>query len=171
MEGLLRDSSKVNIKSRLGIFSESLLAITVGCRYFPAKALTFTFFNHFKHYSDSSLFGNMILGAAAGCSATLVFYPLGFARTRMGVDVGVSKQDRQFTNIFDCLRKIYKSDGILGPYRGLSVSILLTMINKSSYFGLFEAGKPHLPGIENQSHHLFVMWVFATCTTAFGYIC
>ena len=44
-------------------------------------------------------------------------YPLDFARTRLGADVGKSAAERQFTGIFDCMGKIIKSDGITGLYQ------------------------------------------------------
>eukprot|EP00345_Euplotes_harpa_P006933 CAMPEP_0168330396 /NCGR_PEP_ID=MMETSP0213-20121227/7705_1 /TAXON_ID=151035 /ORGANISM="Euplotes harpa, Strain FSP1.4" /LENGTH=300 /DNA_ID=CAMNT_0008333957 /DNA_START=9 /DNA_END=910 /DNA_ORIENTATION=- len=87
-------------------------------RYFPSKVLGFTIFNHCKAYSDSSLVGNMLVGAFAGCTTTVAFYPLGLARTRLGVDVGKTGADRQFNNLLDCLAKILKSDGPAGLYRG-----------------------------------------------------
>lgn len=98
-----------------------------------------------------------------------MFYPLGFVRTRLGVDVGRNSEERQFKNFFDCTSKIIQSDGIKGLYRGLILSLFLTTISKSFYFGLFESGKIHLDFIENTSHHYVSMWAFATLTTALGY--
>ena len=98
-----------------------------------------------------------------------MFYPLGFVRTRLGVDVGRNNEERQFKNFFDWTKKVIESDGIPGLYRGLILSLFLTTISKSFYFGLFESGKIHLDFIENSSHHLALMWLFATSTTAIGY--
>ena len=44
-------------------------------------------------------------------------YPLDFARTRLGADVGKSAAERQFNGIFDCMRKIVKADGPTGLYQ------------------------------------------------------
>lgn len=132
--------------------------------------LGFTIFNHCKAYSDSSLVGNMLVGAFAGCTTTVAFYPLGLARTRLGVDVGKTGADRQFNNSLDCLAKILKSDGPAGLYRGLGMSLLLTTVNKATYFGFFETGKKHLEHLEDQPHHLALLWLFASGTTALGYL-
>ncbi len=61
--------------------------------------------------------GNLAAGGAAGASSLLFVYPLDFARTRLGADIGKSKSERQFNGLWDCLVKIYKSDGIGGLYQ------------------------------------------------------
>ena len=44
-------------------------------------------------------------------------YPLDFARTRLGADVGNTAATRQFNGIFDCMKQIVKADGIVGLYQ------------------------------------------------------
>ena len=111
----------------------------------------------------------MLVGAASGCTSTLAFYPLGLVRTRLGVDIGRNNSERQFKNIFDCFRKISKSDGMTGLYRGLGVSLFLSALSKSTYFGFFESGKGWLNKYQDKSYHLFLMYLLATFTTASGY--
>lgn len=53
----------------------------------------------------------------SGATGMCFVYPLDFARTRLGADVGKSAAERQFTGIFDCMGKIVKSDGITGLYQ------------------------------------------------------
>lgn len=43
-------------------------------------------------------------------------YPLDFARTRLGADIGKGAGERQFNGMNDCLKKIVKSDGVKGLY-------------------------------------------------------
>lgn len=66
--------------------------------------------------------GNLASGGAAGASGLLIVYPLDFARTRLGADVGKAGA-REFTGLGDCLSKTFKSDGFLGLYRGFGVSV------------------------------------------------
>ena len=69
--------------------------------------------------------GNLAAGGAAGASSLLFVYPLDFARTRLGADIGKGKDERQFNGLLDCIKKIYKSDGIGGLYQvSLSLSFL-----------------------------------------------
>ena len=41
----------------------------------------------------------------------------------------------------DCSRKSYKSDGILGFYRGFTASFLGILVYRGAYFGLFDSGR------------------------------
>ena len=112
----------------------------------------------------------MWVGALAGCTTTLAFHPLTFVRTRIGVDVGKNSWDRQFNSLYDWVHKIVQSDGIKGIYKGLGMSLFLTAVSKSTYFGLFESGRIHFDRFEDKSHHLPLLWLFASGTTAVGYI-
>lgn len=56
-------------------------------------------------------------GGLAGASSLTVVYPLDFVRTRMAVDNGRIRVEREFRNISDCFRKTYKHDGLTGFYR------------------------------------------------------
>lgn len=107
----------------------------------------------------------MLAGGAAGFTSVACFYPLDFARTRLAMDIGRNKADRQFTNFFDCIFQIFKSDGIVGLYRGVGVSLLLTILYRGAYFGLFDTGKLYLFP-DNKTHNFFLMWAFGTLTTA-----
>ena len=61
-------------------------------------------------------------------------YPLDFARTRLGADVGKSAAERQFNGIFDCMRKIVKADGPTGLYQETSkYKILFEYLMKKNF--------------------------------------
>jgi solute carrier family 25 (mitochondrial adenine nucleotide translocator), member 4/5/6/31 len=67
-------------------------------RYFPTQALNFAFKDQYKRIFLSNvnsekqffrfLLGNVMAGGAAGMTSLIFVYPLDFARTRLGVDVG-----------------------------------------------------------------------------------
>ena len=97
----------------------------------------------------------------------MIFYPLDFARTRLAVDVGKSRSERQFKHLFDCFIKILRSDGFNGLYKGLSVTLVLTVLYRSWYFGLFDNGKAYLFNDETRNNVL-LLWLFGTWTTAFA---
>ena len=50
--------------------------------------------------------GNLASGGAAGATSLLIVYPLDFARTRLGADVGKSAADREFKGIYCMLLKL-----------------------------------------------------------------
>lgn len=66
--------------------------------------------------------GNLASGSAAGATSLCFVYPLDFARTRLAADVGKSGA-REFNGLGDCLSKIFKSDGLIGLYRGFGASM------------------------------------------------
>merc|ERR1711926_54947 len=105
-------------------------------RYFPTQALNFAFKDVYKQIFMSGVdkktqFGrwflaNLASGGAAGATSLCFVYPLDFARTRLGADVGRGAAEREFTGLGNCLAKTVKSDGILGLYRGFTVSGIIS---------------------------------------------
>ncbi|CAL4163010.1 unnamed protein product, partial [Meganyctiphanes norvegica] len=88
-----------------------------------------------------SLFGNLAVGSAAGATSLGVTYPLSFTRTRLAADVGKGVAERQFQGHVDCIKNIFKSDGIRGLYKGFGTSILGIMVYRGVYFGLYDFAK------------------------------
>lgn len=64
---------------------------------------------------------------------------------RLAADVGKAGGTREFTGLGDCLKKIFKSDGLIGLYRGFGVSVQGIIIYRASYFGCFDTAKGMLP--------------------------
>jgi len=118
-------------------------------RYFPTQALNFAFKDKYKEIFVRPaaevgfwmfFLGNLASGGAAGATSLLFVYPLDFARTRLGADVGKGEA-RQFNGLFDCIKKIYKSDGLAGLYQGFSASIYGIIIYRAAFFGGFDTLK------------------------------
>nr|CAD7574361.1 unnamed protein product [Timema californicum] len=126
-------------------------------RYFPTQALNFAFKDTYKkiflegidkkeHFFKHFL-GNLAAGGAAGATSLCVVYPLDYARTRLAVDIGkAGGSDREFKGLKDCLVKTFKSDGLIGLYRGFNVSVQGIIIYRAAYFGLFDTSKLLLSG-------------------------
>ncbi|KRX02866.1 Mitochondrial carrier domain [Pseudocohnilembus persalinus] len=118
-------------------------------RYFPTQALNFAFKDTYKKifcpYDPKKdavkfFFGNLASGGAAGASSLLFVYPLDFARTRLAADLGKDGQ-RQFNGLVDCVGKVFKSDGLIGLYRGFGISVAGIIFYRGAYFGLFDSAK------------------------------
>lgn len=102
-------------------------------RYFPTQALNFAFKDSYKRVFIEGIdknrdfwrfFGaNLAAGGAAGATSLCFVYPLDFTRTRLAMDVGKNGVSREFYGIVDCMKKVVKSDGMKGLYRGFLVSI------------------------------------------------
>jgi solute carrier family 25 (adenine nucleotide translocator) protein 4/5/6/31 len=120
-------------------------------RYFPTQALNFAFKDKYKALFmdgvDKTNFwkvfaGNLAAGGAAGATSLLIVYPLDFARTRLGADVGKAASDREFKGLFDCIKKSYKADGMIrGLYPGFLSSVQGIIIYRAIYFGAYDTAK------------------------------
>ncbi|XP_028599653.1 ADP/ATP translocase 4 [Podarcis muralis] len=124
-------------------------------RYFPTQALNFAFKDKYKQIFMAGVdkdkqFGrwfvsNLASGGAAGATSLCVVYPLDFARTRLGADIGKGMEERQFKGLADCIGKIAKKDGITGLYQGFGVSVQGIIVYRASYFGCYDTIKGMLP--------------------------
>jgi len=142
-------------------------------RYFPTQALNFAFKDKYKQVflggvDKKTQFwryfaGNLASGGAAGATSLCFVYPLDFARTRLGADVGKGPGQREFNGLIDCLKKITKSDGVIGLYRGFSVSVQGIIIYRAAYFGFFDTAKGMLPDPKNT--HILISWAIAQVVT------
>jgi solute carrier family 25 (mitochondrial adenine nucleotide translocator), member 4/5/6/31 len=128
-------------------------------RYFPTQALNFAFKDVYKQVFLGGVdqktqfwryfFGNLASGGAAGATSLCFVYPLDYARTRLGADVGKGAADRQYNGLVDCIKKTVKSDGVGGLYRGFSVSVQGIIIYRAAYFGCYDTARGSLPDPKN----------------------
>ncbi|XP_036319083.1 ADP,ATP carrier protein-like [Rhagoletis pomonella] len=144
-------------------------------RYFPTQALNFAFKDKYKQIFLSGVnkkeqpgryfIGNLLSGGAAGATSLCFVYPLDFARTRLAADVGKTGQ-REFNGLFDCIVKVFKSDGILGLYRGFIVSVQGIIMYRGAYFGCYDTARGLLPDPKNAPIWLNFMIAEAVTTAA-----
>lgn len=146
-------------------------------RYFPTTALNFGFKDLYKQafkVQDAKnhpywvTLSNVAAGGSAGASCMVFVYPLDFARTRMGVDVGKTAADRQFNSLTDCMKKIFKHDGVKGLYQGFGISVSSIFLYRGLYFGGYDTGKALFTGYENYSFGQ--KFIFALVVTNFSEI-
>lgn len=140
-------------------------------RYFPTQALNFAFKDTYKQMFLAGVdkkanpwkffFGNLASGGAAGATSLLVVYPLDFARTRLAADMGKGDQ-RQFTGMGDCLKKIAQKDGVGGLYRGFMVSLYGIIVYRAAFFGGYDSAKGFLL---TKDSSVFSQWMVAQVVT------
>lgn len=141
-------------------------------RYFPTQALNFAFKDKYKQVFLGGVdkktqfwrwfVGNLASGGAAGATSLCFVYPLDFARTRLGADVGKGGA-REFTGLGDCLVKTFKSDGLVGLYRGFGVSVQGIIIYRAAYFGFYDTARGMLPDPKNTP--IYISWAIAQVVT------
>jgi len=142
-------------------------------RYFPTQALNFAFKDKYKQIFLGGVdkrtqfwryfAGNLASGGAAGATSLCFVYPLDFARTRLAADVGKAGAEREFSGLGNCLAKIFKSDGLMGLYRGFGVSVQGIIIYRAAYFGFFDTAKGMLP--DPKKTPIVVSWLIAQAVT------
>ncbi|KAK9870624.1 hypothetical protein WA026_008185 [Henosepilachna vigintioctopunctata] len=109
---------------------------------------------------------NLASGGAAGATSLCFVYPLDYARTCLGADVGKSLSERQYTGLIDCISKTVKSDGPVGLYRGFLVSVQGIIIYRASYFGFFDTAKGMLADPKNTPFIISFMIAQAVTTVS-----
>lgn len=124
-------------------------------RYFPTQALNFAFKDVYKQVFLGGVdqktqfwryfMGNLASGGAAGATSLCFVYPLDYARTRLGADVGRTAGTREYNGLVDCIKKTVKSDGIIGLYRGFNVSVQGIIIYRAAYFGCYDTIRGSMP--------------------------
>eukprot|EP00285_Hemiselmis_virescens_P011260 CAMPEP_0173377718 /NCGR_PEP_ID=MMETSP1356-20130122/996_1 /TAXON_ID=77927 ORGANISM="Hemiselmis virescens, Strain PCC157" /NCGR_SAMPLE_ID=MMETSP1356 /ASSEMBLY_ACC=CAM_ASM_000847 /LENGTH=422 /DNA_ID=CAMNT_0014330583 /DNA_START=41 /DNA_END=1309 /DNA_ORIENTATION=+ len=146
-KGIMDCASRVYKDQGIGAFWRGNTANII--RYFPTQALNFAFKDKYKEIFVRPaaevgfwmfFLGNLASGGAAGATSLMFVYPLDFARTRLGADVGKGKE-RQFNGLFDCIAKIYKADGLAGLYQGFAASIYGIIVYRAAFFGGFDTLK------------------------------
>jgi len=149
-------------------------------RYFPTQALNFAFKDTYKEIfiGDTDpkthfwkfFAGNLAAGGGAGATSLIFVYPLDFARTRLGADIGSEKQGkkRKFKGLGDVIRKVHKADGVKGLYNGFGVSVVGIIVYRAAFFGAFDTAKTVLLK-DPENTNVFVKWAIAqTVTTGAG---
>ena len=138
-------------------------------RYMPTQACNFAFKNFYKKMLSKKnikinfFLKNLLSGGLAGTTSCLILYPLDFIRTRLATDVGKDKKNREFKNLSDCIKKIYKKEGMKGYYKGMAIALPSIFVYRSLFFGLYDSGKNY-SFFENKISKFF----FALSVTSFA---
>lgn len=91
----------------------------------------------------------LICGAISGAAACVACYPLDLIRTRLTV---MQKPGIQSNSIFKTLFNIIKFEGIGGLYRGLTVSLVVSVPNLAIGFSAYGTGKEYLLKQDNNMY-------------------
>ena len=86
----------------------------------PFIGLKMTLFDLLKSQTDPSLSNNFLLGGIAGGLAMFLTYPTDLIRRKIQVSV----VEQTNSSISECVRLLYRTEGIFGFYRGLLPSFM-----------------------------------------------
>ncbi|KAK0410695.1 hypothetical protein QR680_005280 [Steinernema hermaphroditum] len=150
-------------------------------RIMPQQALNFAFKDTYKqvfmgdvdkHTHFWKFFaGNLASGGFAGATSLCFIYPLDFGRQMFAMDLGRDSSQRQYRSLVDCFKKIYKTNGLIGLYRGFNSSVQGIFIYRGAYFGLFDTATS-LVVDDRKKLNFFVAWGIGQVTTVTaGLVC
>jgi solute carrier family 25 phosphate transporter 23/24/25/41 len=130
--------------------NELYRGISIGLLGFvPFNTLNFVIFHDIKNRmmqvnnrkeenrKISNVFIYMISGGIAGMGSVSITYPTDVVRRRLHLQ-GFDKNVPKYDGIIDCIRKIYKVEGIYGYYRGLGACYMKLFPAVSIQFTIME---------------------------------
>lgn len=132
---------------------------SIVARSLPSTALNFSLKNFYqglftKIYSRKKkeelgfwveITKNLLSGGLAGSTSLMLTYPLDMLRVRMAVDMGPVEK-RKYSTVGDCFRKISKTEGIRGFYKGMGVAVAGGFLYRALVFGLYDTFKGNFDG-------------------------
>jgi len=99
----------------------------------------------------------------SGGTATTVLYPIEFLRTRLAMDVGSTKDTRQYPRgMRDVFSSTLKSDGMVGMYQGYGIAIFGVILYRALHLGGYDALKSEWLHHSQQTSDLTMGQRFAT---------
>jgi solute carrier family 25 (adenine nucleotide translocator) protein 4/5/6/31 len=139
---------------------------TANClRYFPTQAMNFAFKEKYQNLflrprSEVGFLlyflGYLASGAAAGATSLTLSYPLEYTYTRMAADIG-SGGNKKYNDLFDCIKKTVKANGVKGLYQGYGPSVAGIIVYRAGYFGLYDFFKTTIyPNLEISGYKLIL---------------
>lgn len=82
-----------------------------------------------------------VLGGSAGMLASVIVQPLDLVKTRMQV-AGASGK-REYKSSFDCIAKVFQSEGFLAFYNGISAGLLRQATYTTTRMGVYQMEVEH----------------------------
>lgn len=106
----------------------------------PYNALNFTFYHYYKNRLNikNKEIDKLICGGLSGISSVSFTYPTDLIRRRLQIQDDFDSNIPKYKGIRDCIRKIYKTDGMKGFYRGLIPCYLKIFPSMAIQFWCFD---------------------------------
>ncbi|KAJ8683462.1 hypothetical protein QAD02_019254 [Eretmocerus hayati] len=130
-----------------------LLSIIFGTSQFYVYSIVNDYLDTYKFFHDKHNTVHFLSGSAAGCAATVSSFPMDLIRTRL---IAQSSKSPAYKGTLDSCIKIYKTESILGFFRGLSPSLLQIAPHAGLQFWVYDQVKDvrFLPAnLPEDSHH------------------
>jgi hypothetical protein len=110
------------------------------CGFVPYNSLNFMFYNIYKSddfFVYNKKINNFLAGGFSGITAVSITYPTDLIRRRLQLQ-DLHNNIIKYNGIFDCINKIYLTDGIAGFYRGLGYCYIKIFPTMAIQFFIFD---------------------------------
>ena len=115
-KGIVDVFKKTKMRKLYGGLKMSMLGFT------PYNAFNFMFYHRIKEYlynfNLNPHFIHLLAGGLSGSLAVTITYPTDLMRRRLQIQ-GMNESIPEYNGILDVTKKIYKTEGFIGYYRGL----------------------------------------------------
>uniref|UniRef100_A0A131XWN4 Solute carrier family 25 member 32 n=1 Tax=Ixodes ricinus TaxID=34613 RepID=A0A131XWN4_IXORI len=102
-----------------------------------SRANVFLFLSHVQS-------GHLIAGVTGGVASTLAVHPFDLLKIRLAVNDGIVSSRPQYRGFLHAIRTIFKEEGLIGFYRGVSPNCLGAGASWGFYFFFYNAIKTQM---------------------------
>ncbi|KAM7308827.1 mitochondrial folate transporter/carrier [Ixodes scapularis] len=102
-----------------------------------SRANVFSFLSHVQS-------GHLIAGVTGGVASTLAVHPFDLLKIRLAVNDGIVSSRPQYRGFLHAIRTIFKEEGLIGFYRGVSPNCLGAGASWGLYFFFYNAIKTQM---------------------------
>lgn len=124
-----------------GMFSTVVREIPSIAGQFAAYEYLKSFFLRLSNSEKLSISQVSVAGGLAGMLCWFVSYPQDIIKTRLQVDLSYKKQSRLDGGFSSCVRDIYRRDGTMGFFRGLTPCLIRAYVANAIGFYIYEEVK------------------------------
>ncbi|CAN7989124.1 unnamed protein product [Ixodes hexagonus] len=107
----------------------------------------FSFLSHVKS-------GHLIAGVSGGVASTLAVHPFDLLKIRLAVNDGIAANRPQYRGFLHAIRTIFKEEGLVGFYRGVSPNCFGAGASWGFYFFFYNAIKAQMSSQRSASARL-----------------
>lgn len=130
-------------KNEGGIYGLYRGLIPTALQALPMVSLNFAVYEQLKEFKDdqSSMMWmyKLMFGAVSGAVSQTVTYPFDLLRKRFQIlSMGNNEMGFHYTSIWDGLKTIYRTEGVLGYYKGLTASLFKVIPSTAVSWLLYE---------------------------------
>lgn len=94
----------------------------------------------------------VLFGATAGYALWACIYPIDVVKSRMQTD-GFSGDTQKYKSTLDCVRKVWRAEGLGGFTRGLGPTLLRSPFSNGATFVFYELASRALYGTKTHDTH------------------